>query len=350
VNPRRVWPILAKDLRDAWRDGRIIVLLLLPLGVGVFSALANDSLESLPTTRVAVVDRPDGSVTRELRAVTGSGYDVELTRSADAAAARRLVADEDVDLAVVTRARAPRELILVAGNAPPAAESIAALIPVALARAAGREPPAQPPVEVVGPADVTPADRIGQSFDELISILLFVCFVAMMVVPIQTAEERETGTFGALRLAATGPEILAAKALSGYVYGSAGVGLTVVLTGLDVRDPLLLAVAALALVVTLVGFGLLLGLLAPNSSAINTYAGFLVVPLIVSAGAVFAVEDGIPAMILDALPFTQATKLLADAIAPQPPFDAGPGAWVVIVVWAAVGYGILARIASRREL
>ena len=95
----------------------------------------------------------------------------------------------------------------------------------------------------------------------------------MMVVPIQTAEELETGTFGALRLAATGPEILAAKALAGYVYGAAGVGLTVVLTGLDVHDPLLFFGAAFALIVSLVGFGLLLGLLVPNANAINTYAG-----------------------------------------------------------------------------
>ena len=37
-------------------------------------------------------------------------------------------------------------------------------------------------------------------------ILLFVIFVAMMVVPMQTADELETGTFAALRLAAKGSE------------------------------------------------------------------------------------------------------------------------------------------------
>ena len=58
----------------------------------------------------------------------------------------------------------------------------------------------------------------------LIVIVLLVGFVAMMVVPIQTAEELETGTFGALRLAATGPEILAAKASAGFLYGAAGIG------------------------------------------------------------------------------------------------------------------------------
>lgn len=268
MNPRRILAVLTKDLRDASRDGRIIVLLLLPIGVGVFTAMAND--ETLPTTRVAVVERGSGGVARELRGLAGGSLEVEPTQVADAASARTLVAAEEVDLAVI--ARPPTE-ILVAEDTSPTAQSIVGLVPVALARAAGHEPPTQPPVRVIPAAEQKPAAIVGPSFSPLMSILLFVAFVAMMVVPIQTAEELETGTFGALRLAATSPEILAAKALSGYVYGAADVGLTVVLTKLQVHDPLLFFGAASALIVTLVGFGLLLGLLMPNANAVNTYAG-----------------------------------------------------------------------------
>jgi hypothetical protein len=349
MSPRRVLAILVKDLRAAWRDGRILVLLLLPIGVGVFSATAND--ETLPTTRVVVVDQRDGSVSRELRNVVGTSAKLELTRAPGAEAARKLVAEEEVDLAVVVApAGAPRAEILVAADASPTGQSIVELVPIALARAAGNEPAARPPVHVVPAADQKPADIIGPSFDELFSILLFVIFVAMMVVPMQTADELETGTFGALRLAARGSEILAAKALAGYIYGVTGVGLTVLLTGLDVHDPLLFFGAALALIISLVGFGLLLGLLMPNTSAINTYAGFLIAPLVFLAGAVFSFESGIVGAILDVLPLSQAVKLLADGVSPQPPFDAGPFAWLVILVWALAGYAILARIASRREL
>jgi hypothetical protein len=110
-------------------------------------------------------------------------------------------------------------------------------------------------------------------------IIVFVTFVAMIVVPIQTAEELETGTFGALRLAATGPEILAAKAV-----------------------------------------------------------------------AVFFVEAGIFGTILDLLPFSQAAKLLGNGLSTPAPFDTGPLAWIVIAAWALLGYAILARIASRREI
>jgi hypothetical protein len=171
-----------------------------------------------------------------------------------------------------------------------------------------------------------------------------------MVVPIQTAEELETGTFGALRLAATGPEILAAKALAGFVYGLGGIGVTVLLTKLDVADPLLFFGAAFALIVSLVGFGILMGLLLPNSNAINTYGAFMLFPFVGLAGAVFFVESGIIMTILDVLPFTQAARLLGDALSTETPFDAGLASWAVIAAWAVLGYVVLARIATRREL
>ena len=349
MSPRRILAILVKDVREAWRDGRILVLLLLPIGVGVVSTLLNE--EKLPTTRVAVVDQQDGAVTRELRRLAGTSAKLELTRARDAAAARRLVADEEADLAVVVApSGAPRAEILLGAGASPTARSLVELAPIALARAAGQDPPARPPVLVVAPADQSPGEIIGPNFDSLFTVLLFVIFVALMVVPMQTAEEIESGTFGALRLAATGPEILGAKALAGYLYGAAGVALTVVLTGLELHDPLLFCTAVAALIVTLVGFGLLLGLLLPNTSAINTYAGFLIAPFVLLAGAVFTFDSGIGGAVLDVLPFTQSVKLIADSISPQEPFGAGPLAWLVIAVWALAGYVILARIASRREL
>src|SRR4051794_8233271 len=238
MSPRRILAILTKDLRDTWRDGRILVLLLLPIGAGVFTSMANE--EKLPMTSVAVVDQADGAVTRELRSIAGKSAKLDVERVSDAAAARRLLAAEKVDVAVVVApSGTPRAQLLVAQHAAPAAQTVLELAPVALARAAGREPPPRPRVEVVPAASQKPADVVGGQFDELFSILLFVIFVAFMVVPTQTAEELETGTFGALRLVATGREILAAKALAGYVYGAVGVGLTVVLTGLDVSEPLL---------------------------------------------------------------------------------------------------------------
>jgi ABC-type Na+ efflux pump permease subunit len=349
VNPRRILAILVKDLRDAWRDGRIVLLLLLPIGM-VIPLLSGDP-NQLPSTTVAIADGGDGRLARELRSAADRGVRIEVTQAGDAASARRLVGREDAELAVlVPPAAPPPGEILVAESASPAAQSVAALVPDALARADGHRVAARPQVRSVAPAQRSPIDIVGrEAVSALFAIIILATLVAMMVVPIQTAEELETGTFGALRLAATAPEILAAKALAGLLYGSAGVALIVAVTGMEMHDPLLFAAAALGLLVSLVGFGLLLGLLAPSSNAINTYGAFLVAPVAGAAVAVFVLDPGVVRTILDGLPFTQAAKLLGNGVAPGA-FHTGAVAWLVIGAWALAGYGALVRVASRREL
>ena len=358
MSPRRIIAILLKDLRDAGRDGRILVLLALPIALAVFYNATIDDQGTLPSVDVVVVDSPPGNVTEQLRRAAGKSVELKLRRAGDAASARRLVARGDAELAVVV-APAPvagtggpvRADVLVSTDASPTAQSVVAIVPDALARAAGREPAARTQVRAVAPTDQSPADIVGaRSLTVLITIILFVAFVAMMVVPIQTAEELETGTFGALRLAATGTEILAAKALAGYLYGAVGLVVTVVLTSLEIDDPLLFYGAAVALIVSLVGFGLLLGLLVPNANAINTYGGVLLLPVIAVASAVFFVDSGVIVTICDVLPFSQAARLLGDGLSATDPFHAGLVSWAVVGAWAIAGYAILARIATRREL
>jgi ABC-2 type transport system permease protein len=354
VSAGRVLAILTKDLRDAWRDGRIVLLLLMPIGIALLSTLGGGE-DQLPTAQVAVVDPGGGGVARALLDVAGKSVQLELTEARDAATARELVAGNDAEVAIVAArtspAQPPRAEVLVAADATPTAQSVVALAPEALARAAGRPGATQTRVQVVAPADPRPVDIVGpRAVTILFSIIILVTLVAMMVVPMQTAEELETGTYGALRLAATSREILAAKALSGYVYASAGVAVTVLLTKLEVHDPLRFSAAVFALIVTLVGFGLLIGLLIPNANAINTYGAFLLTPLVAVAIAVFVVGPGIVATVLDVVPLSQAAKLLGDSVSEPPPFGAGAGAWLVIAAWALAGHVVLARVASRREV
>jgi ABC-2 type transport system permease protein len=353
MNLRRVLAILTKDLRDAWRDGRIVVLLVIPIGLALIPSL--DGVDERPTTQVAVVEPGNGGVARELRAAAGKAVEIELKRAGDLPSARKLVAEGEAEFAVVvapvSRAQPPRAEILLAQHASPGAQSVVPLVPDALARAAGRSPAAQTHVQAIAPTDESPVEVIGPSaLSVRVAMLVLVSFVAMIVVPIQTAEELETGTFGALRLAATGREILAAKALAGFVYASAGVGLMVLLTGLVVDDPLQFGAAVFALIASLVGFGLLVGLLVPNANAINTYGGLLISVFIGLGIAVFLVEPGPVATILDLFPISQAAKLLGNGVTGESPLEAGPASWLVIAAWAIVGYGALARIASRREL
>ena len=355
VSTRRILAILIKDLRGAGRDGRIVLLLLMPIALAVFYNATFSDAHELPTAQVAVVDASGLGVASDLRAAAGNSAKVEVQDTRDRLSARTLVAAQDVDFAVVVapseRRGPPRAEVLVSEGASPTAQSVIALVPDALSRAAGRAPAAQTQIRVVAATHRKPGDLLGsRDATVLLMIVLLLVLTAMMVVPIQIAEEIETGTLGALRLAAPAPEILAAKALAGFLFGMAGVGLTLLLTEIQVHDPLLLFAAAFALTASLVGFGLTMGLLWPNSTAINTYAGILTLPLIGLASAVLFVDPGAFATVLNLLPFPQATKLLADGLSPRTPFHAGIGSWAVIAAWALIGYLILARIASRREL
>ena len=323
VSARRIVAILIKDLRDAGRDGRILLLLLTPIGGAVLYNATSPDAHELPTVQVAIVDAGGRGVADELRAAAGQSVKVDVQRTRDRVSAQRLVAAKDVDFAVVVapseRLGPARAEVLVSEGASATAQSVIALVPDALTRAAGRAPGAQTQVRVVAATHRKPADRLeSRELTVLVMIVLLLVFVAMIVVPIQIAEEIETGTLGALRLAAPGAEILAAKALAGFLYGLAGVGLTVLLTQIHVHNPLQLFAAAFALSASLVGFGLMMGLLWPNSAAINTYAGFLALPLIGLAGAALFIDPGVFATILNLLPFPQATKLLADGLSPTP--------------------------------
>ena len=354
MNLTRMRAILGKDLRDALRDGRILVLLLLPIGLAVLYNRTTPE-DDVPRVEVAVVDPERTGIGDELRRSAAGSVEVRLRSASDEAAARRLVETDEVGLAVVASAPTgpgpARARLLLAEEADPAAQGVAAIAPDATARASGREPAAAVEVETVPLTEQTPFNALGaRTFLVVLAIVLLAAFVSVMVVPMMLGEELEKGTFGALRLAATGPEILLSKALSGIIFAATGIGIAVVATGLELSDPLLFAGAAFALVVSLIGFGLLIGLVVGNANTINTYGGVLLMPLSVAAGAVFFIEGGVVDTVFDLLPFTQATRLLADGVAAPAPFGAGASAWVVIVAWAALGYALLVRLATRREL
>ncbi len=53
MNPRRIGAIFRKDLRDAVRDARVLVAILVPLGVGVLYSFMFQSTPTVPTVTVA---------------------------------------------------------------------------------------------------------------------------------------------------------------------------------------------------------------------------------------------------------------------------------------------------------
>ena len=246
MTPRRVLAILVKDLRDALRDGRILIVLLLPIGLAVFWHQTAPDEDERPTTTVAVVDPARIGLAAELRQAAARSVEVTTRAAPDARAARRLVDADRAAFAVVARrsesGSAPaRADVLVPENATPTAQSVVALVPDAFAAAARRPPTIDVRLRSlpVAASDRRPFDLVDQPLVfVVVGVTMLLAFVALMVVPMQTAEEIGTGTFGALRLAATGPEILAAKALCGLLFAAAGTAVTLLLTGADPHEPL----------------------------------------------------------------------------------------------------------------
>jgi hypothetical protein len=351
MSPRRVAAIVTKDLRDAMRDGRVLLLLLLPIALAIFYNSTTPDEDELPKTAVVVVDPERIGVADRLREAASRSVEVDMLSAPDARAARRIVDADDAAFAVVAEPPANADVLL-PENASATAQSVVALVPGAVAAAADRPPPSDVRIErlPVAASDQRPADLLEQrTILIVVCVVMLLSFVALLVVPIQTAEEIGTGTFGALRLAATGPEILAAKALCGLLYAVAGTLITMLITGAVPADPVGFYAAALGLAISLVGFGLLLGMLSGNANQINTYGGFLILPIVAIATAVLIVDSGVLQLVLDVLPFSQGARLLFDSIASERPFDTGPLAWLVLAAWTVLGFTVLTRVAIRRE-
>ncbi len=357
MNLRRILAILGKDLKDASRDGRVGILLLLPIVMAVFFNATTPKEGELPNTTVVLVQGGAQGLGTQLKKAAERTADLKIRRAGSEREARDMLDDDRGDFAVigqgVEEGEPARATVLLPDGAGATATAVVSNVSNAVAAAAGRQPPSQVRVEsyAIDAATQKPADVIDRK-ELTIGILIVTLagLVALVAVPIQTAEELETGTFGALRLAASGPEIFLAKALAGLVYGVVSLILIVRLTDLSPDEPLLFWGASVGLLVSLVGFGILLGLLSRNATAINTYGTFLLFPIVGAAVGVLFVEDGPLKVLLDVLPFSQATKLLFDGLSPERPFDAGLVSWAVLAAWTVAGYVLLTRIASRREV
>ena len=225
MSARRVKAILVKDLREAMRDGRILILLLFPIGLALLWHATTPDHEERPQTTVAIVDPGHTGLARELRTAAARSARLTVRSAGDARAARRIVDAQDADFAVVSHgaalADAPtRADVLVPENATPATQAVVALVDDAVAAASGRPPTSDVRLRLlpVATADQKPIELLDQSTVLVVTaIITLLAMVALIVVPMQTAEEIGSGTFGALRLAATGSEILAAKAISGLL-------------------------------------------------------------------------------------------------------------------------------------
>jgi len=173
--------------------------------------------------------------------------------------------------------------------------------------------------------------------------------VAILAVPIMLTEEVEKKTLDALLIVGSYLEVIVAKALVGLTYTALAVALMLALTRLRPEDLATFAAGTAALSLSLIGVGLLIGGLFRNAQQVYSWSSVLLIPVI---GPAFAVGLPIPDavdIVLRVLPTSQGMKIMANGLAGKTVFPDVAQSYLVVIVWAAVAYGILAWRLSRRE-
>ena len=364
MHPSLIRIIFLKDLKDAIRDARVLVAIVVPLGLGIFYNTVFDDEDggaALLETTVAYAESEPSALPELLREQAEGAIRIAFLPHADEAAVRAAVASEEAAVGLVFGERFDARVR--AGESPPlavvtgtetdvAVRFVVTALEPALRRLAGQAFPATIQTGVAAPLEDEPAvfDVVGlRRYSILATVMFLIAMVAMLAVPVILAEETEKKTLDALVLIASHADVIAAKALVGLAYVVATVGLQLGLTGLWPEDPVVFGAAVLTLGVTLIGFGLLLGSLFRNANQLNTWSGFLLMPVIAPVFLVgLPVPDRVEA-VLSALPTSQATRLALNGLSGQALFADPWLSFGVVIAWGVVAYLLLLSLLQRRQ-
>ncbi len=361
-HPRIALAIAVKDLKDAFRDGRVLLPLLVPLGLGFLYNVAMPDVQK-PSVTVAIASADSTQLPAALRAVAGSAVNLKFTHLGSAADVRSQVQSKKADVGLLVPARfdaqvaagsAP-QLMLVRPSGAPTTGAIYVLSALdgALRTMAGQRAPAMISAETVPlPRDSasTMIDLGVRKYLVLGTLIMLVAMIAIYVLPVLLTEEYEKKTADALLLVGTQADVVAAKVAVGLVYIAASVPLLLLVTRLGPANLPLFGAGIALLSLTLLGAGLLMGALVRSVNQLNTWSG---IPLMIVIMPVFFVGLGLPQWIqtaMSALPGSQAMKLLVDGLSGQAFYGDSWLSFAVIAAWAVVIYAVLIRTLSRREV
>jgi hypothetical protein len=362
MNPRHIRAIFLKDLRDAVRDARVLIAILIPLGLGVMYSFMFQNTPSVPSVTIAYAS-PDATVLPErLKAVIGSSAHVTFVRVSSVTEMRQRIAAKQADVglvlpsgfdAAVSSGRTPTLTVLRPSSSSTSEVLVQTTLDGALRQMAGQRAPATLQVVAV------PAPQAGfeavyaqlglRVYFTLASVLMLVGMIAMLAVPIVLGEEREKKTLDALTMIASYREVIVAKALLGIAYVVVAVLLLLAITRIvPINLPTFVA-TSLLLSVALIGFGLLLGSLL-TANQMNTWGGVFLIPILLPPFLVGISLPGVVEALFSALPSTQAMRLLVNSMAAQPIFPQAWLSYLVIATWGVIAYAlVLWRLARRAE-
>lgn len=361
MNPRIALTIALKDIKDAFRDGRVLLPLLMPLGLGILYNIVMPEAQR-PAVTVAIASPEPTQLPSTLKALSATAVDLRFHNVFSEADVKSQVEAKKADVglvlpagfdAAVASGSAPKLVIVRAAGAPTTgAIYISSALDGALRMMAGQHAPAVVATETVQPPRDTASMMIDlgvRRYLVLGTMIMLIAMIAIYVLPVLLTDEYEKKTADALLLVGSQADLIAAKVGVGLLYIAVSVPLLLVVTQISPANLPLFAGALIALSVTLVGAGLLLGALVHSVSQLNTWSG---IPLLLVIMPVFFVGLGLPRWIetaISAMPGSQAMKLLVDGFTGQSLYGGWWLSFAVIGLWAVAIYAALLRTLVRRE-
>jgi ABC-2 type transport system permease protein len=362
MHPRMIFTIFRKDLKDAIRDSRVLIALVLPFGIGIFYSLTFDDDNSpgkLDATVAYTSPDPTG-LPEAITAIVGGAVDVTYHPLGSPVEVRAEVDDEDADVGIVAPAgfddalrvgQQPQLTVMTPSDMSIAGSVIVEALDPAVRQMAGVESPVQLDVQAAPAAeDEDVLDRIGlKSWAVVGAVVMMIGMVAILVVPVVLAEEAEKKTLDALVLIANYTDVIIAKALLGIVYLAFMVPILMTITGVGVDEFVMFYGAAALLSIALLGFGLLLGSLFRSANQLNTWSGIILLPVIAPAFAIALPAPQIVTTLAESTPTGQATKLMLNGVSGERLYSNIAAPIAVICLYGVVAYALLLWDMRRRE-
>jgi len=359
ISLNRILTIFKRDFQDAVRDARILLMILIPFGIGVFYSFAFDDDTTTPTATVVYFSAGATTLPETMSRIAGGTVDLTVREVADANTVRQQIDDGDADLGLIVPAGFDAA---VASNASPAldvlmtdsqdlgANYLAATVQPALREMAGQPEPARVSFETVGgEAETLVIDRLGiREYFVFAAILVQIAMIALLAMPSVLAVEREQRTLDALVMIASNREVIIAKACWGLVYIAGSVAILVLVADLIPVEPLPFIAGIGLLSLALVGFGLLLGR-TMSANQLNSWGGVLLLPVIAPA---FIIGTPAPDWLTAAAnltPTAMGARLAINGLAGETLFASAWLSVLGLLIWTVAGFGLLTWRMNRRE-
>lgn len=361
MNVVRVNAVYRKDLRDALRDSRLIIAILMPLLIGLlYSFMFKD--DTKPTAKLGVVASSSTQLPAAIQAATKAAVQLKVQSFVDQAALTRQVRDKKVDVGLIVpggfdralKGGASPKLTVILPALPSSGGDYVAAILDRVTQSVAGQVPAATIARVMLPATAGTSDSAfaalgARKIFVLVAVILMLAMIAVYALPAVLTEEREKRTMEALTLIASGAEVIVAKSLFGLTYCVISVPLMLAITRVVPENVALFVVAIVLTAVTLVGFGLLLGGLMRTQTQLNTWSSVALLPLLVPAIVAGLPMPGWAEAIVFVIPTAQTMRLGVNALAGRQLFGAEWLSVAIILGWAVAGYGLVWWRLSRQE-